>query len=189
MLVEKGARLSCECYSVAGEYGNVHILDFLYEKYPQGFHTIIVSDIISAGQLEVLKWLKEKGKQFSVHDRKYSACRGQLEVLKWLMDDKSGDDFPIDWYCYRMTDVVEHPHILQYLFQIDPPSEAEAIRLLYFVAIGGHLKTLEWLHNTQGYNLNEAVFSAALNSNQLPVIHWLITQGCPMNMLLPDFDA
>lgn len=133
--------------------GHLDLFKWLFSiNLPCPYLIFICSDTIKGGNLELLKYLIEKG---IVQSNKcdcfyYAAIYGQLEMLKLLHNIGCKlDEFGYTNYCLKDT------------------------------AKNGHVEVLKWLCNN-GFELNNNMVEDAVIGGQLEVVKFLFEKGCSL---------
>lgn len=118
------------------------------------------------GNLEVLRWLHEKGCKLGKNVCKEAAANGHLDVLRWLRDREADLDCAANAACAN-----GHLEVLRWL-------EGEGVRpskkAFLDAAKGGHLEVLRWsVDLLKQWDLMRSVSQRAAGGGNLEILKWL----------------
>lgn len=176
-------RTICEC---AARYGHFELLKWLrcdssmfdseygrntYGIFPWKNSTLYAA--IECGRIDIIKYCLDNGLILSKGNKCCSRAAeyGQLEVLKWLRCDANSLDTAINSYGIAYWD-------------------EECITI---AAGAGHLDMIKYMRDSSIHDDNICPWDStatefAANSNQLEVLMWLCTNGCPIECNICDIS-
>ena len=153
--------------------GNIEVLKFLREKEcPWGARTS--TDACRHGQLEVLKWLQKEGCLCDL-DRFLSVCGDHLDILKWMRETYPGCAFD-----ERVTNKASQKNRLDCLMWLREHGCPWDARVMNHAAGHGNLELLKWAHEN-GCPWNDDAPECAAITGELETLEWLHENGCPFN--------
>lgn len=166
-----------QIYGYAAEYGNIQLLDHLYEKetgFPSGC-AFLVKKAVARSRWNVIFWIEEKGQHTWKESIAISiaARNGEFETVKWLHDHK----WPIDSVATLFAVINNHFDIAKWLFENKCPLDKDC---LPFAVRTGNKEMVEWLFKN-GVMLTESCYIEAVNTKNTDMIEWLQDHKCPIS--------
>jgi hypothetical protein len=162
----------------AASSGNVDLLKWLKEKGRQ-FRTNTCNCAAEAGHVHVLQYLRAEGCEWDEHCFEAAVHGGRVSVLRWLQQHKC------PWSTRRMCNLAALSgsiHMMQHARQLGGTLEA---RTMSCAALKDHLSMCQHLHAKQCPWDVEACAHAA-RYGHLEVLLWLREIGAPWN---PNYVA
>ena len=157
----------------AAQVANIEVLKFLREKgCPWGARTS--SEACWYGQLELLKWLQKEGCLCDL-DGFLSVCGGHLDILKWIRETYPGCAF--DEPVASKASQKKRLDCLMWLREHGCPWDA---RVMNHAAGHGNLELLKWAREN-GCPWNDDAPECAAITGELETLEWLHENGCPFN--------
>lgn len=187
--------------------GNVDMLVWIHENREEWDVKIVwltYKAAVSAGHLNIIKWLKYNGYALNWKLHYTAAKHGQCMILKWLLSNgyligaelfaraaKSNNLNLLKWLrnspygicpfdCSTFINAVAHGCIntLEWLHEERCPSTPEVYSK---AAQYGHINAIKWLHS-HGYEWSETVWNTAAAGGYLDILKWLHEAGCPKSV-------
>jgi hypothetical protein len=153
--------------------GNIEVLKFLREKEcPWGARTS--TDACRHGQLEVLKWLQKEGCLCDL-DRFLSVCGDHLDILKWMRETYPGCAFD-----ERVTNKASQKNRLDCLMWLREHGCPWDENVMDHAAGEGNLEILKWAREN-GCPWNDDAPECAAITGKLETLQWLHENECPFN--------
>ena len=160
----------------AAKLGCLGTLKSLHRRGRVRFDDTLCGFAASAGQLEVLKWLRENGCPWG-ETSSWAVGHGRPKVLQWAI----ANGCPWDAKTCKMANTAvkgRHLEVLKVLHangcQWDEGTCAGA-------AMFGHLEELQWLR-ANGCPWNEETCMCAAERGHLDVLQWARENGCPWDV-------
>jgi hypothetical protein len=160
----------------AAANGDIQMMEWLEKQDLGGGAVLAPVRAASAGKIEALAWLCDKGYTLSERVICSAAGAGHCHVLQWLHD--AGivwEDKPFEWDCpYQSSAVNGHVEAMRWLFDHGCPI-IDARGAKEMAASQGHLAALQWLmENTKSETWEPiALLSCAISNGRLNVLEWL----------------
>lgn len=145
------------------------------EKYRPTFVNNLCDYAAFSGNLELLKFLKEKNYPLRFLTYEQAALGGHVHILEWLKEHNCEKGFRT--YIYAMMN--GNIKILEWLKQNNHTFDSRSDLCRHAVEKGS-IELLEWANNN-GSPWNAETISDAVTSNNLEIIKWLKNKGCPWN--------
>ena len=140
--------------NLAAANNHLNVLQSIYPRACTGYGLI---KTIENGHLKILQWIYQVQREetFKLISLKYAIEYGQLSIIQWLLTTVRIQSSPND-------------------LQLASKKAAKK----------GHLSSLKWLFTHNYININETTLKAAINGNQLDIVHWHLQNG----ILLETYD-
>ena len=123
------------------------------------------------GQLEVLKWARDRGCDWNSATCAWAAGMGHLEVLQWAREN--GCEWDKDTCTYAAKG--GHLEVLQWARENGCEWDEETCAK---AAKGGHLDVLKWAREN-GCEWDDDTCAEAAEGGHLEVLQWARENGCP----------
>jgi hypothetical protein len=155
----------------AAPYGHFHVWDWALTN------EVAVWDVNAAlhaaidGNLDVLRFARDRGYPMSGREYGMSAAHGHLNVVMWLHEQ----DYPWEADTCSYAAGEGHLHILQWLRANDCPWDAETCAS---AAENGHLHVLQWAR-ANGCDWDEMTCTRAAAFGHLHILQWARANDCP----------
>lgn len=162
--------LSCPIKAV--EAGNLDILKYLLDRGCV-FHTILIHYAVASPNLELVKYVFERSKRADLENIYGSeVCRGGLAVLKWVLDqEESSKDFV---EISRGAASLQKMDILKWLRDNNHLVTDEVV---WRSAVRGDLKQVKWAI-AEGFPWDrEIVIAKSIKSRNLEILKWLVSEA------------
>jgi hypothetical protein len=157
----------------AAQVGNIEVLKFLREKgCPWGARTS--TEACWYGQLELLKWLQKEGCLCDL-DGFLSKCGGHLDILKWMRETYPGCAF--DARASIRSTSKNRLDCLMWLREHGCPWSENTMA---HAAGKGNLEILKWAHEN-GCPWDDSTPNNAAITGKLESLEWLHENECPFN--------
>ena len=200
-LKANGATVKQSYFIDAAGIGNIKTLKWLVDNTwcPFDYYSIFEAAAIN-GDLENMKWLKEKGFKWNARTFTGAALNGNLDNMKWLKEN----DCPFDQYGKTFENAAVNGIIENMIWLLENDVTVSEISFS-FAAQLGNLEIMKWMKEI-GFPLSEYVFVAAIMNcdmeiNPLPIfihphsgvnlfnrsnstieiLEWLKSNNCPMS--------
>ncbi|TMW66015.1 hypothetical protein Poli38472_003780 [Pythium oligandrum] len=135
-----------------------------------------------AGQLDVLKWLREQGAQFPMAGvLSTAASRGHLHIIKWLHELQSRG-----WSPQLMDLAASNGHMDVVEFLDEHRTEGCTTAAMDGAAQIGRLDIVQWLHVHRSEGCTTRAMDQAASGGHLNIVQWLHTnrtEGCTTNAM------
>lgn len=170
-LLKHDSPQSMSIYNCAAMSGHLDLLQRLHDRIGYTQSDLPCNSAAYGGQLEVLRWLRQKGFYLTATAMVWAAKRGHLDVIRWLYANG----------CLPHTAVSAlaaeggHLSVLQWLhehkiaFSDDICSKA---------ARAGRIDMIGWLRAC-GHTWGASTCEAAARNGHLRLLQWLHREGCP----------
>ena len=176
----------------------INVCKKIYQKYER-FITSIMNGFVSTGNLELVKWCREKGCDWYPGICIHAAYSGHIEILKWVRNNGCARKnmqlcciffrscekvcvhtlFPAPWDSDTIFLAAMYGQLetLKYAYENGCPMTSD---IWGCAAIRGHLDILIYLRkNGCPYPWDENTCSAAAVGGHLEVLKWAYKNGCP----------
>ena len=150
--------------------GNVGLLQWARDNGCR-LKSDICESAAEAGQVELLKWLREKGYHWRYTCWK-AAGKGHLEALRWSISKGAPWD-RITVACAAARG--GHIEVLAWLRETGCPWK---VQICSEAAAGGHIEVVKWL-KANGCPWDQRTCESAAKNGQLETLKWLRQNGCP----------
>jgi hypothetical protein len=135
--LEAGVPLSPDMICGAADSGSLAKLLWLHTEHNCQLFDDVTDHAARGGNVDMLKWLKEKGLDFTENTFKYGAMGGSVPVLQYLHDQKCPWDHEVSGEAARHGQLTA----LKWLLEHDAPEGC----LHEAAEAGGDEETLEWV--------------------------------------------
>jgi hypothetical protein len=173
----------------ASKYGHTEALEWLQDEVEKGdFDEIFEDDVIydcrsfaaAYGQVDILRWFERFGGQCSGEAAIGAIQGGHVDTVVYLLQNGCPDDDDDELRkCCKMAAFLGHLSILKLLvdFAYDEKRKCDS-SMIDYAAAGGHLETVEWVHENQ-CTFRASTCNFAAGSGKLDILQWLRAKGCP----------
>lgn len=147
----------------------------------------LINASAACGQLEMLKYFREKGYKWNESTCRYAAQYGHLEILKYLHNNGCKWNELTGIYAARYG----HLEIWKYLIEnrYHWNHNNLSVKVSNWAASNNYLEILHFLHSKQRCPINKWTFAYAAKNGHLEVIKYLHTNGCKMDYYAWHFAA
>ena len=135
----------------------------------------VIVEVTKQGNLDVLKFLKEKACDFSSKDiTKMAARHGHLDILKWMKSQG------LIWEVFVFHEAARggHLEIIEWGKDVVKYNFHHRVYIRN-AAEGGHIELLKWFRS-HGTPWDDDVFRCAAQSADISVLQYLFENGCPV---------
>ena len=163
----------------AARGGNIQVMKYLLEKGAK-LDAKSLQTAIDNGQLEMAKWMLENGCSLENISIKTAAGKGYLKIVKWALENrcKYEANAALSAVNSGQLRVVEYLHTNGF----------ELHEKCFIVALEiGHLNIVQYLSKTMKFPEN--AFDLAVKSGDLDVVKWLYENGCATSKNAPTIAA
>lgn len=171
----------------AAKYGHLNIVRWIFDnfdaiqlrlqfkEYRPSFDNNLCDYAAFSGNLELVKFLREKHYSLRYQAYEQAALGGHIHILEWLKEQNYDKGCCSYMYAMRNGDI----KILEWLkhnkHQFDTRSD-----LSIYAAEKSSSELLDWANNN-GFKWNERTISQAIYSNNLDIVKWLRDKERPWN--------
>jgi hypothetical protein len=139
-----------------------------HHQFPYG----IADTAAAAGNIKILRWLKQRGCGLTSSTSYAAAARpNNIPVLQLLLDSGCYWDIRVCSAACTAGDLEQLQWLHERGAELDPATAVQA-------AAAGRADVLQWMQK-QGAPLREEIFDAAAKHGQLQVCKWLHSAQCP----------
>ena len=133
------------------------------------------------GHLEILKWIRANGGEWTERAADYTAESGHLETLKWIRANGG------TWTSWATNSAARNGH-LETLKWIRDNGGTWTSNAANWAATSGHLETLKWIRANGGTWTSDATNWAARNGH-LETLKWIRANGGKWTSAAADWAA
>ena len=160
---------------VAASFGHRELVQFLIREQGFAMDEGVMGWAARSGNLEMVRWLRGEGCEWSALACQYAAACGQLRVLQWLRANGC------PWDADTCNAAAHSGHLATLRWARENGCEWSGVRTCGAAAIGGHLKILQWLR-ANGCPWDATTCMDAANNSHVEVLRWARANGCPWNI-------
>ena len=162
-----------EICRLAAYIGEIDFLDWLQYKCCYSSFMFCCEGASENGQLETLKWLRNRHFYWDEHSLSAACFYGHFEVVKWMVENRC----PISEGSCSSAAFNGHLKILKWIREKGFPWDE---RVCDFAALNGNFETLKWAHDN-GAPWDCETFTSAASGGYLYILKWLYENNCPSN--------
>lgn len=141
--VDNGYKCTGLVYRSAAQYGHMHILEWAYANN-YGFDNYdICGDAVRGGQLDILKWLRQRNCPWDYDVCLGAASRGYIDIIKWAHENGC----PCSTYTYICAIENNQLDILKWLYEngYEIPENSYDYNMHKLAADTGNPDMIEWV--------------------------------------------
>ncbi len=159
-------------FLIASEHEQLEVLKWLKNKGIFNDRSISCSLAALNGHLETIKWLKQNGCLWNVNTCAYAAFNGHLDVLKWIRENGCA------WTFNTVAFAAFNGHLKVIKWAMENGSEW-GIWTCANAAENGHLDVLKYAREN-GCEWDTKTWHNAIKNGNIDVINWLKENNCPI---------
>lgn len=153
----------------AAKKNSLNIINFYKENINIEWDCLITAQLAKHGNLELLKWAKEKGHEFDEYVSVYAAKYGYINILEWAREN----NLPFYSTVYIYAANLE---VMKWAYKYKCPTKGYVIS---YAIHKGHLDIIQWAFK-KNFPINKNdVCNMAAETGQIEILKWAKQNNFP----------